>query len=63
MTGDIFRVLQDTRNAENHRRCEYCGACVDVVVSEFSANYEVFMYKCGQCGAVSSLILEVCKCE
>lgn len=59
MKGQIYKVLEDTRNAEDLNRCELCGSPVRVIVSNTSSRYHISVYECSQCGAVSFVLFEI----
>ncbi len=59
MRGQIYKVLEDTRNEENVNCCSLCGSPVRVIVAQTSDRYHVCVYECKQCGAVSFLLSEI----
>ncbi len=59
MKGQIYKVLEDTRNAENLNRCELCGSPLCVTVAQTSSRYHISVYECSQCRAVSFVLFEI----
>lgn len=59
MRGQLYRVLEDTRNETNPNICRVCGSPVSVMIAQSTERYHVCVYECSQCKALSFYLSEV----
>lgn len=59
MRGQIYKVLEDTRNPENPNMCKLCGSPLRITVAQSSEQYHIEVYECSQCQAVSFFLSEI----
>lgn len=59
MQGQIYKVLEDTRDNVTPNICSSCGGFIRPIVASTTERYSICVYECKQCGAVSFLLSEI----
>lgn len=59
MQARLYKVLEDTRNDVNPNMCAVCQSFIKPIVANTTEHYNICVYECKQCGAVSFVLSEI----